>query len=64
LVDVEFIGKEAQIEEEFSIAGINVAVGRIDRERFTVIVGEESEESKSIKELEVCILGRKFPKYD
>jgi hypothetical protein len=64
LVDVEFIGKEAQIEEAFSIAGINVAVGRIDRERFTVIVGEESEESKSIKELEVCILGRKFPKYD
>jgi hypothetical protein len=48
LVDVEWIGKEAQIEEAFSIAGINVAVGRIDRERFTVIVGEESEESKSI----------------
>jgi hypothetical protein len=64
LVDVEWIGKEAQIEEAFSIAGINVAVGRIDRERFTVIVGEESEESKSIKELEVCILGRKFPKYE
>lgn len=61
---MEWIGKEAQIEEAFSIAGINVAVGRIDRERFTVIVGEESEESKSIKELEVCILGRKFPKYD
>jgi hypothetical protein len=64
LVDVEWIGKEAQIEEAFSIAGINVTVGRIDRERFTVIVGEESEESKSIEELEVCILGRKFPKYD
>ena len=64
MVDVEWIGKEAKIEKAFSIAGINVAVGRIDRERFTVIVGEESEESKSIEELEVCILGRNFPKYD
>ena len=63
-MDVEWVGKEAQIEEEFSIAGINVAVGRIDRERFTVIVGRESEETKSIQELEVSILGRKFPKYD
>lgn len=48
MVDVEWVGKETQIEEAFSIAGINVAVGRIDREKFTVIVGGESEETKSI----------------
>lgn len=48
MVDVEWIGNERQIEEAFSIAGINVAVGRIDRERFTVIVGGESEETKTI----------------
>jgi hypothetical protein len=48
LVDVEWVGKEVQIEEAFSIAGLNVAVGRIDRDRFTVIVGGESEETKSI----------------
>ena len=47
MVDVEWVGKEAQIEEAFSIAGINVAVGRIDRERFTIIVGGETEETKS-----------------
>ena len=48
MVDVEWVGKETQIEEAFSIGGINVAVGRIDREKFTVIVGGESEETKSI----------------
>ena len=48
MVDVEWVGKEAQIEEAFSFAGINVAVGRIDREKFTVIVGGDSEETKSI----------------
>ena len=42
MVDVEWVGKEALIEEAFSIAGINVTVGRIDRERFTIIVGGET----------------------
>ena len=46
--DIEWVGREQEIEEALKKAGFEVSVGRIDRERFTVITGiEENEEIKN-----------------
>ena len=66
ICDVEWVGKEREIEKAIQEANgrIDVQVGRIDRQRFKIICGDEKRDEEEKTEETMTIMGRKFPTLD
>jgi hypothetical protein len=66
ICDVEWVGKEREIEKVIQEANgrIDVQVGRIDRQRFTIICGDERRDEEEKTEETMSIMGRKLPTFD